>query len=128
LARQDAEGWGAKVIDRLAKDLGNEFPGVEGFSTRNLKYMRSMAAAWPDSAIVPQPVALLPWGHLRVLLDRVKDGPTRDWYLRAAVEYGWSRDIMVHQIAAICTSARARPSPISRARCRLEIPTLPNRS
>jgi predicted nuclease of restriction endonuclease-like (RecB) superfamily len=45
-------------------------------------------------------VALLPWGHLRVLLDRVKDGPTRDWYLRAAVEYGWSRDIMVHQIAS----------------------------
>lgn len=100
LARQDAEGWGAKVIDRLAKDLGIEFPGVEGFSTRNLKYMRSLAAAWPDPAIVPQLVALLPWGHLRVLLDRVKDGPTRDWYLRAAVEYGWSRDIMVHQIAS----------------------------
>ena len=100
LARQDAEGWGTKVIDRLGKDLGIEFPGVEGFSTRNLKYMRSLAAAWPDPAIVPQLVALLPWGHLRVLLDRVKDGPTRDWYLRAAVEYGWSRDIMVHQIAS----------------------------
>jgi predicted nuclease of restriction endonuclease-like (RecB) superfamily len=100
LARQDAEGWGAKVIDRLAKDLGTEFPGVEGFSPRNLKYMRSLAAAWPDPAIVPQLVALLPWGHLRVLLDRVKDGPTRDWYLRAAVEYGWSRDIMVHQIGS----------------------------
>jgi predicted nuclease of restriction endonuclease-like (RecB) superfamily len=100
LARQDAEGWGAKVIDRLAKDLGNEFPGVEGFSPRNLKYMRSLAAAWPDPAIVPQLVALLPWGHLRVLLDRVKDGSTRDWYLRAAVEYGWSRDILVHQIGS----------------------------
>lgn len=37
LAKQDAEGWGAKVIDRLAKDLGTEFPGVEGFSPRNLK-------------------------------------------------------------------------------------------
>jgi DUF1016 N-terminal domain len=86
LARQDAEGWGAKVIDRLAKDLGTEFPGVEGFSPRNLKYMRSLAAAWPDPAIVPQLVALLPRGHLRVLLDRVKDGPTRDWCMRAAVE------------------------------------------
>lgn len=73
LRRQDVEGWGAKVIDRLAKDLGVEFPGVEGFSPRNLKYMRSLAEAWPDAEIVPQLVALLPWGHLRVLLDRLKD-------------------------------------------------------
>ena len=78
LARQDAEGWGAKVIDRLGKDLANEFPGVEGFSPRNLKYMRSLAAAWPDPAIVPQLVALLPWGHLRVLLDQLMDRETRE--------------------------------------------------
>ena len=45
-----AEGWGTKVVDRLAKDLGNEFPGVEGFSLRNLRYMRSFAEAWPDPA------------------------------------------------------------------------------
>ena len=72
---------------------------MEGFSPRNLKYMRSLAAAWPDPEIVPQLVALLPWGHLRVLLDRAKDGPIREWYLRAALEYGWSRDTLAHQIA-----------------------------
>jgi len=49
LVRQNAEGWGTKIIDRLAKDLDAEFPGVEGFSPRNLKYMRSLAEAWPDS-------------------------------------------------------------------------------
>jgi hypothetical protein len=42
-SRFDTEGWGTKVIDRLAKDLGTEFPGVEGFSPRNLRYMRSFA-------------------------------------------------------------------------------------
>lgn len=73
LVRQDAEGWGTKVIERLAKDLGVEFPRVEGLSLRNVKYMRSLAEAWPDSAIVPQLVALLPWGHLRVLMDRLED-------------------------------------------------------
>jgi len=100
LNRQQAEGWGTKVIERLAKDLGAEFPGVEGFSSRNLKYMRSLAKAWPEAEIVPQLVALLPWGHLRVLLDRLKDRETREWYLRAAVEYGWSRNILVHQISS----------------------------
>jgi predicted nuclease of restriction endonuclease-like (RecB) superfamily len=98
LTRQKKEGWGTRVIDRLAKDLGTEFPGVEGFSPRNLKYMRSLAEAWPESEIVPQLVALLPWGHLRVLLDRLKERETREWYLRAAVEYGWSRNVLVHQI------------------------------
>jgi predicted nuclease of restriction endonuclease-like (RecB) superfamily len=100
LVRQDAEGWGTKVIERLAKDLGVEFPGVEGFSPRNLKYMRSLAEAWPGSEIVPQLVALLPRGHLRVLVDRLKDRETREWYLRAAVEYGWSRNILVNQISS----------------------------
>ena len=73
LVRQQTEGWGARVIDRLGADLQKEFPGVEGYSPRNLKYMRSLAEAWPDPEIVPQLVALLPWGHLRVLLDQLKD-------------------------------------------------------
>ncbi len=98
LLRQDREGWGAKVIDRLGRDLQARFPGVEGFSPRNLKYMRSLAEAWPDAQIVPQRVALLPWGHLRLLLDRVKEPEARQWYLQAALEHGWSRDVLAHMI------------------------------
>ena len=63
LQRQDQQGWGAKVIDRLSKDLSAEFPEIKGFSTRNLKYMRKFAEAWQDKQIVQQAVALLPWGH-----------------------------------------------------------------
>src|ERR1700757_4376546 len=48
LSRQKAEGWGAKIIDRLGRDLASEFPGIEGFSPRNLKYMRAFAEAWPE--------------------------------------------------------------------------------
>jgi predicted nuclease of restriction endonuclease-like (RecB) superfamily len=98
LLRQRAEGWGTKVIDRLGRDLQARFPGVEGFSPRNLKYMRSLAEAWPDPLVVPQRVALLPWGHLRLLLDRVKDPEARDWYLAVAVREGWSRDALGHMI------------------------------
>jgi predicted nuclease of restriction endonuclease-like (RecB) superfamily len=98
LLRQRVEGWGAKVIDRLGRDLQARFPGVEGFSPRNLKYMRSLAEAWPDPQVVPQRVALLPWGHLRLLLDRVKEPEARDWYLGVAVREGWSREALGHMI------------------------------
>jgi predicted nuclease of restriction endonuclease-like (RecB) superfamily len=98
LSRQGTEGWGSKVIDRLSHDLQVEFPGVEGFSTRSLKYMRSLAEAWPEEAIVQQLIAQLPWGHNVRILDRIKDRPTREWYLRAALEYGWSQDVLVLQI------------------------------
>ena len=99
LARQGTEGWGAKIIDRLARDLQIEFPGIVGFSPRSLKYMRSFAATWPEEPIVQQVAAQLPWGHHMVLLDQIKDeAMTRLWYLRASVEYGWSRNILVHMI------------------------------
>jgi hypothetical protein len=59
LDRQRKEGWGAKVIDRLSADLQREFPGQQGFSPRNLKYMRTFAGAWPETAMVQRPVAQL---------------------------------------------------------------------
>ena len=98
LQRQDQQGWGAKVIDRLSKDLSAEFPEIKGFSTRNLKYMRKFAEAWQDKQIVQQAVALLPWGHNLVLLDKFSDNVTRLWYAQKAIEHGWSRNVLVHQI------------------------------
>lgn len=98
LQRQNQQGWGAKVIDRLSKDLSAEFPEIKGFSTRNLKYMRKFAEAWQDKQIVQQAVALLPWGHNLVLLDKFSDNETRLWYAQKAIEHGWSRNVLVHQI------------------------------
>lgn len=98
LARQDREGWGAKVIDRLADDLGRAFPEMTGLSARNLKYMRAFAEAWPDGGFVQQVVALLPWGHNVRLLDAVKAPEERSWYARQAIEHGWSRNVLIHQI------------------------------
>ncbi len=70
LERQNREGWGAKVIERLAHDLRNAFPDMKGFSPRNLKYMRAFAEAWPDSEFVQAVLAQLPWYHQLALLDR----------------------------------------------------------
>lgn len=98
LGRQNAEGYGTKVVDRLAADLSAAFPSIKGFPARNLKYMRAMAFAWPDVEVVQQVVAQLPWGHQTVLLDRLDTSAQREWYARAAVEHGWSRNVLVHQI------------------------------
>jgi predicted nuclease of restriction endonuclease-like (RecB) superfamily len=98
LQRQQAEGWGTRVIDRLAADLRAAFPEMRGLSRSNLFYMRSFAAAWPEPAIIQQAVGRLPWGHVTVLLDKLDDQAQRDWYAAAAVEHGWSRNVLLNQI------------------------------
>ena len=105
LARQAEQGWGAKVIERLAQDLRTAFPQMKGFSPRNLKYMRAFAEAWPDAEFVQQAAAQLPWFHLCTLIDKLKTREERDWYLAKAAEYNWSRNILVMQIE---TNARGR--------------------
>jgi predicted nuclease of restriction endonuclease-like (RecB) superfamily len=100
LERQERTGWGAKVIDRLAADLRKSFPDMKGFSPRNLKYMRAFAAAWPGRAIVQQAAAQIPWFHNCLLLDRVPDRAGREWYIRAALKEGWSRNVPAIQIDA----------------------------
>ena len=77
LQRQQQEGWGARVIDRLSHDLKTAFPDMTGFSPRNLKYMRKFAEAWSDRAIVQRTVAQLPWRSNLTLLDKLSDPHTR---------------------------------------------------
>jgi predicted nuclease of restriction endonuclease-like (RecB) superfamily len=122
LTRQERDGWGGKVIDRLASDLRAEFPEMKGLSVRNLEYMRQFAASWPDGQIAPQPVAQLPWGHIRCLLDKVDDRAARLWYAQSAIEDGWSRKVLEHHIAtgryeregkALTNFSRTLPAPES---------------
>ncbi len=94
LTRQAEQGWGAKVIDRLAHDLRTAFPEMKGFSRANLMYMRAFAEAWPDEQIVQQAVGQLPWGHNLVLLTRLKQPEQRLAYARATIEHGWSRNVL----------------------------------
>ena len=94
LQRQAAQGWGSKVIERLAHDLRVAFPGMKGFSRANLMYMRAFAEAWPDAEIVQQAVGQLPWGHNLVLLTKLKTQDMRLAYAQAAIEHGWSRNTL----------------------------------
>ena len=98
LERQGREGWGSKVIERLAQDLRNAFPTMKGFSRANLLYMRAFAEAWPDEVIVQQAVGQLPWGHNLVLLSKLKATDLRLAYTQRAIDQGWSRAVLVHHI------------------------------
>lgn len=98
LSQQEKNGWGTKIIDHLSRDLTNAFPEMKGFSPRNLKYMRLFAKTYPDSLIVQQVAAQLPWFHIVTILEKVKTLEERTFYIHHAVEQGWSRNTLSNQI------------------------------
>jgi len=98
LKKQETEGWGARVIDRLSADLREEFPDMEGFSARNLGNMKRFAKTWPNSEILQQPVAKIQWRSILTLLSKIKDNETREKYATKALEHGWSSNVLHHMI------------------------------
>jgi predicted nuclease of restriction endonuclease-like (RecB) superfamily len=100
LARQGRQGWGAKVVDRLAADLRAAFPDMKGLSASNLKYMRYFAELCPSLQIGQQPADQLPWFHIVTLLTKVADPDQREWYAIRAVERAWSRPTLQTNIKA----------------------------
>ncbi len=97
-SRQERDGWGKSVVERLSRDLHEEFPGTSGFSARNLWYMRCIYAEYKDVPILQQLVAEIPWGHNLLILNKVKAMSEREYYLRMSAEMGWSRNVLLHQI------------------------------
>jgi predicted nuclease of restriction endonuclease-like (RecB) superfamily len=98
LEQQAKEGWGTKVIDRLAKDLRVSFPEMKGLSARNLKYMRKFAECYSDIEFVQTVSAQISWSHNVLLMDKFEHLKTRLWYIQQSVENGWSYRILMHQI------------------------------
>lgn len=133
--RQESEGWGRAVVERLSADILKEFPNVRGYSPQNLWHMRSLYLAWTNDVVklpqavgeidgknLPQPVGEIPWGHNLQLLAKLTDPVKRLWYARQTIEYGWTRAVLVHQIehdayarqgGAITNFKRTLPSPQS---------------
>jgi predicted nuclease of restriction endonuclease-like (RecB) superfamily len=96
--RQVAGGRGDTVVKKLAKDLQAEFPGAAGFSWRNLFYMSEFYAAYRDQPKLQPLVAMIGWTHNLVILQRCKDLLEREFYIRMARKFGWSKNVLIHQI------------------------------
>ena len=98
LQRQQTQGWGAKVIERLARDLKDAFPDMRGWSSSNLKYMRFFAQHCPDGRFGQQPADQLPWFHIVTLLTQLDQPAERAWYAAQTLQHGWSRSALALNI------------------------------
>jgi predicted nuclease of restriction endonuclease-like (RecB) superfamily len=105
LEKQKEEGWGTKIIERVAKDLKQEFPEMTGLSKRNLEFMQQFASSYqilfpkqPVSEMNSSAIFNIPWGHNIAILQTINNPNERLWYASQTVENDWSRNVLTHQI------------------------------
>ena len=96
--RQNVEGWGTAVVEQLAADLRTEFPGVGGFSASNIWRMRAFFEAYSGMKKLAPLVREIAWSHNLTILQRCKDTLEREFYLRMTRKFGWSKNVLIHQI------------------------------
>ena len=94
--RQVFQRNGSAVVAQLSQELQSEFPGVSGFSVRNLFYMRDIYRAYPDGSKMQPLVAEIGWTHNLIILERCKDDLEREFYLRMTRKFGWTKNVLIH--------------------------------
>ena len=97
--RQEHDGWGAAVVDKLSDDLQAEFPGQAGFSRRNLYNIRYLYKTYKDDVIVQPLVAQIGWSHNIMILEKCKTAKERKFYIAMTKKFGWTKNVLATQIA-----------------------------
>jgi predicted nuclease of restriction endonuclease-like (RecB) superfamily len=100
IAKQKESSWGDSIIQKISRDLKEEFPNIKGFSVTNIKYMRNWYLFWNDSnrPQVVDEIFKIPWGHNREIITKLKETQEAIYYVKQTLHYGWSRAVLVHQI------------------------------
>jgi len=98
VTRQQGESWGKSIVEQLAKDLQAEFPGMSGFSVRNIWNMRSFYVTYSQKQKLQLLVAEIGWSHNLVIMEKCKDDLEREFYMRMTRKYGWTKNVLLHQI------------------------------
>jgi predicted nuclease of restriction endonuclease-like (RecB) superfamily len=96
--RQQAETWGKSVVEQLATDLQAEFTGIGGFSARNIWRMRNFYLTYSQNEKLTPMVAEIGWSHNLVIMEKCKDDLEREFYLRMTRKFGWTKNVLIHQI------------------------------
>jgi predicted nuclease of restriction endonuclease-like (RecB) superfamily len=98
VTRQEGEVWGKSVVKTLAQDLKREFPGVTGFSASNLWRMKLFYETYESSEKLAPLVREIGWSHNLVIMEKCKDDLEREFYLRMTRKYGWTKNVLIHQV------------------------------
>ncbi|MBM4035705.1 MAG: DUF1016 domain-containing protein [Planctomycetes bacterium] len=98
VSQQKKQGWGKFVVERLARDLQAEFPGIRGFSARNIWYMRNLYVTYAANEKLQLIIAEIGWTQNVVIMERCKDELEREFYLRMTRRFGWTTNVLIHQI------------------------------
>lgn len=96
--RQAGETWGKAIVQQLAGDLQMEFPGIQGFSAQNLWYMRQFYREYCSAEKLQPLVGEISWTKNIIILSRCKDPLEREFYIRMTRKFGWSKNVLIHQI------------------------------
>jgi Uncharacterized conserved protein len=115
--------WGNKFFQNMSMDMADMIPNVKGFSPTNLRYMMRFYVLFKDIEIVPQlgeqfldnngnkivpqveerfemaanKVFMIPWGHIKVLIDKCHDNPEKfHFYIDKVIENNWSRAVLLN--------------------------------
>ena len=96
--KQKKYGWGKSVVEKLAEDLQKEFPGIKGFSSRNIWNMRIFYLLYKNSQKLQPLVAEISWVKNIIIMEKCKDDLEREFYIKITKKYGWTKNILIHQI------------------------------
>ncbi len=97
--RQAGETWGKAVVQQLAGDLQQEFPGVGGFSASNLWRMKGFYENYQGVGKLAPLVREIGWSHNIVILERCSDPLEREFYIRMTRKFGWTKNVLINQIS-----------------------------
>jgi predicted nuclease of restriction endonuclease-like (RecB) superfamily len=100
VSRQDQLGWGKAVVETVAKDLQNEFPGMHGFSSANLWRMRNIYLAYHNNEKLAPLVREISWTKNVIIMERCKDDLQREFYIKITKKFGWTKDVLINQLEA----------------------------
>lgn len=98
--RQAGESWGKAVVQQLAADLRREFPDVRGLSASNLWRMKAFFEYYQKLEKLAPLVRDISWSHNIVIMERCASPLEREFYLRMTRKFGWSKNVLIHQIAS----------------------------
>ena len=96
--QQQEKGWGKSIVEILSQEIQKEFPGVRGFSARNLWRMRNFYVVYNDTEFLPPMVAEISWTKNVVIMEKCKDDLEREFYIKMTKKYGWTKNVLIHHI------------------------------